>query len=84
MSFIFKNADIIINIIGLRCPDSLMKTRKTIRQMNQGETLIIITDDYTTIKDIPKFCLYMKHTLLAESTINIPYHYLLRKGLNKN
>ncbi|MCL6413700.1 sulfurtransferase TusA, partial [Pantoea agglomerans] len=31
-------------------------------------------------RDIPGFCVYMEHELLAQETEQVPYRYLLRKG----
>ncbi|CUX97230.1 sulfurtransferase TusA [Candidatus Hoaglandella endobia] len=81
MSDIFTIADKILDVRGLQCPEPLMIVRKTIRDMNDGQKLVIITDDLATTRDIPSFCRYMEHALLAQSTEHFPYLYLLRKGL---
>lgn len=78
---LYNNAYQTINILGLLCPEPLMMIRKTIRDMNNGETLLIITDDPATIRDIPRFCRFMEHTLIAQQTDKAPYNYLLRKGI---
>ncbi len=44
-----------------------------------GETLLIIADDPATTRDIPGFCTFMEHDLLAQKTEGLPYRYLLRK-----
>ncbi|AIM51741.1 sirA-like family protein, partial [Dickeya phage phiDP23.1] len=36
-----------------------MMVRKTVRQMEAGQTLLIIADDPATTRDIPGFCRYM-------------------------
>jgi len=48
--------------------------------MESGHTLLIIADDPATTRDIPGFCHYMGHTLLAQVTEQLPYRYLMRKG----
>lgn len=57
-----------------------MLVRKTVRTMHTGETLLIIADDPATIRDIPGFCLFMEHQLLAQQTQQLPYRFLLRKA----
>ncbi len=45
-----------------------MMVRKTVRTMPVGETLLIIADDPATTRDIPGFCLFMEHELVAQET----------------
>ncbi|ELR64170.1 tRNA 5-methylaminomethyl-2-thiouridine synthase TusA [Photobacterium marinum] len=56
--------------------------RKTVRKMAEGDTLLITADDPSTTRDIPSFCRFMDHTLLAAETDNLPYRYLIQKGAN--
>ncbi|MFS2221747.1 sulfurtransferase TusA [Pantoea sp. B65] len=81
MSDIFANPDQTLDALGLRCPEPVMMVRKTVRVMQEGETLLIIADDPATTRDIPGFCRFMEHTLLAQSVDAAPYKYLLKKGL---
>lgn len=74
-------ADQSINTIGLRCPEPVMMMRKAIRHMKRGETLLIISDDPATTRDIPNFCRFMDHTLIKKETNTIPYYYLIRNGV---
>ncbi|MGV3344604.1 sulfurtransferase TusA [Enterobacteriaceae bacterium LUAb1] len=80
MSDIFATPDHQLDTLGLRCPEPVMMVRKTVRDMLQGETLLIIADDPATTRDIPGFCQFMEHTLMAQETDNPPYRYLLKKG----
>lgn len=81
MSDLFANTDHTLDAMGLRCPEPVMMVRKAVRNMQNGETLLIIADDPATIRDIPGFCRFMEHTLLAQATDVTPYRYLLKKGL---
>ncbi|MBK4328948.1 sulfurtransferase TusA, partial [Enterobacter hormaechei] len=54
--------------------------RKTVRTMPVGETLLIIADDPATTRDIPGFCRFMEHELVAQETEALPYRYLIRKS----
>ncbi|RLM26687.1 sulfurtransferase TusA [Brenneria alni] len=76
----FANPDKTLDAQGLRCPEPVMMVRKAVRQMAAGQTLLVIADDPATIRDIPGFCRYMEHDLLAQVTGQLPYRYLLRKG----
>jgi tRNA 2-thiouridine synthesizing protein A len=77
----FNSADYQLDALGLRCPEPVMMLRLQVRKMQEGETLCIIADDHSTTRDIPSFCRFMNHTLLAQDTGSPPYRYLLRKGL---
>ena len=57
-----------------------MMVRKTVRNMQPGETF-----DYYRRRsgDDPRysgFCTFMEHELVAKETDGLPYRYLIRKG----
>ncbi|OIQ25091.1 sulfurtransferase TusA [uncultured Vibrio sp.] len=66
---------------GLRCPEPVMMVRKTIRTMADGEVLLIKADDPSTTRDIPSFCRFMDHELIAAQIDELPYLYLVKKGI---
>ncbi|MEN9534370.1 MULTISPECIES: sulfurtransferase TusA [Aeromonas] len=80
MSALFCDATHELDAIGLRCPEPVMMVRKKVRLMAQGETLLVSADDPSTTRDIPSFCRFMDHTLIASETEQTPYRYLIRKG----
>lgn len=67
---------------GLRCPEPVMLVRKTIRNMQEGEILLVKADDPSTTRDIPSFCRFMDHQLIAAQTEELPYQYLIKKGMD--
>jgi tRNA 2-thiouridine synthesizing protein A len=81
MNDIYTQAQHQLDALGLRCPEPVMMIRKTVRKMAEGETLLVIADDPATTRDIPSFCEFMDHTLIASDISKTPYHYLLKKGL---
>ncbi|MEZ8826228.1 sulfurtransferase TusA [Vibrio amylolyticus] len=66
---------------GLRCPEPVMMVRKTIRTMAEGEILLIKADDPSTTRDIPSFCRFMDHELVGAQIDELPYQYLVKKGI---
>ncbi|NOU51377.1 sulfurtransferase TusA [Pseudoalteromonas sp. JBTF-M23] len=76
----FSKADHTLDAMGLRCPEPVMMIRGMVRKMNNGETLLIIADDPSTTRDIPSFCEFMDHTLLAKEVEQAPFRYVLKKG----
>ena len=73
MSELFSTPDHTLDALGLRCPEPVMMVRKTVRTMPVGETLLIIADDPATTRDIPGFCRFMEHELVAQETEALPY-----------
>ena len=80
MQSLFSAADQHLDAMGLRCPEPVMMVRLTIRKMQAGETLLITADDPATTRDIPAFCRFMDHELVASETSQLPYRYLLKKN----
>lgn len=78
---LFAKSDRRLDALGLRCPEPVMMIRLEVRKMQDGETLTIIADDPATTRDVPSFCRFMDHTLIASATESLPYQYLIRKGL---
>ena len=79
-SSIFQQTDHTLDAIGLRCPEPVMLVRLTIRKIIRGETLLITCDDPSTTRDIPSFCRFMEHELIAKQVESKPYLYVIRKN----
>ena len=69
-----------IDVLGLRCPEPLMMVRLKMRKIAAGETLLVVADDPATIRDIPSYCRFINHELVASKTDDTPFKYLIRKG----
>ena len=76
----FESADYQLDAIGLRCPEPVMMVRLQIREMQIGQTLAVTADDHSTTRDIPSFCRFMEHELVASEAEGAQYSYLIRKG----
>ncbi|KGJ96735.1 sulfurtransferase TusA [Colwellia psychrerythraea] len=77
---IFQKTDHILDAIGLRCPEPVMMVRLKIRKIASGETLLIKCDDPSTARDIPSFCRFMEHDLIAKQTDTQPFLYVIKKN----
>lgn len=80
MESLFSSAHHTLDALGLRCPEPVMMVRLQIRKMQAGETLLIVADDPATTRDIPAFCRFMDHELLASDTSVLPFRYLIKKS----
>ena len=56
-----------------------MLLHNKIRDMAVGETVQVLATDPSTQRDIPKFCHFLGHELLAQDEAEGNYRYLLRK-----
>ena len=70
-----------LEAIGLRCPEPVMMLRLKIRKMSAGETLLVNADDPSTSRDIPSFCRFMDHQLIYQQVKQLPFQYIIKKGL---
>ena len=68
-----------LDTIGLRCPEPVMMIRKKMRELAVGDTLLVTADDPSTTRDIPSFCRFMDHELVATQVDSKPYQYVLKK-----
>ncbi|MCP3674710.1 MAG: sulfurtransferase TusA [Gammaproteobacteria bacterium] len=79
MSDPFEHYTQLLDATGLNCPEPVMMVRLSMRKMQVGETLLIIADDSSTTRDIPKFCTFMEQQLIHSEVESIPFRYLIKK-----
>ena len=80
MKDLFEQATQRLDAIGLRCPEPVMMVRLNIRKLAAGDTLLVTADDPSTTRDIPSFCRFMEHQLVAQQIDVLPFQYLIKKG----
>ncbi|MGB0496287.1 MAG: sulfurtransferase TusA [Kangiellaceae bacterium] len=71
---------LVLDAKGLRCPEPVMMIRKSIRSMEAGDVLLVLADDPSTKRDVPSFCEFMDHRLLAKDVDSLPLKYWVQKG----
>jgi tRNA 2-thiouridine synthesizing protein A len=80
MSIFELQADHQMDASGLFCPEPVMMLHNKVRDMADGELLEIVATDPSTERDIPKFCQFLGHQLVANTSANECFYYLIRKG----
>ena len=65
---------------GLLCPEPVMMLHKKVREMAAGDILRVLATDPSTTRDIPKFCNFLKHELVADAQEGDLYIYFIKKG----
>ena len=71
--------DIELDTIGLLCPLPVLKARKRLISMENGEVLLMLADDPASVIDVPHFCVESGHVLLSHEAKNGQIQFLIRK-----
>lgn len=74
-------ADATLDATGLFCPEPVMMLHNKVRDLAPGGLLEVIASDPSTQRDIPKFCLFLGHELVAQQIEADCYRYWIRKKL---
>jgi tRNA 2-thiouridine synthesizing protein A len=74
-----QGADNTLDARGLYCPEPVMLLHNAVRDMAQGELLEVLATDPSTQRDIPRFCQFLGHELVGETSANGEFRYLIRK-----
>lgn len=72
-------ADHTLDTCGLFCPEPVMMLHNKIRDISPGDVLEIVATDPATTRDIPKFCTFLGHELLAQEDSAGRYRYFVKK-----
>jgi tRNA 2-thiouridine synthesizing protein A len=73
-------ADHILDTCGLFCPEPVMMLHNKIRDISSGDVLKVVATDPATTRDIPKFCAFLGHELMAQEEASGEYHYYIKKA----
>lgn len=68
-----------INVIGLQCPQLLLKTKQALAQMHSGQILHIVANDPSAKIDFAVFADRSHNELLDSREENGIFHFMLRK-----
>lgn len=71
--------DHLLDAVGLFCPEPVMLLHNVVRDMKGGELLKVLATDPSTQRDIPKFCQFLGHELVAQEEVSGQFHYFIRK-----
>jgi tRNA 2-thiouridine synthesizing protein A len=69
-----------LDALGLLCPLPVLKARKRLSAMVQGDILHMIADDPAAIIDVPHFCAEAGHELVDYSESNGVLSFNIRHG----
>jgi tRNA 2-thiouridine synthesizing protein A len=75
-----ETADQTLDARGMNCPLPILKTSKKLGVMDAGQTLLVITTDPGSVKDISAFCDQTGNQLVSSKSKGEEYMFLLRKS----
>ncbi|MDR5899766.1 sulfurtransferase TusA [Halomonas vilamensis] len=70
--------DALLDTSGLYCPEPIMMMHNKVRDMTSGQVLQVVATDPATTRDVPKFCQFLEHELIAQETLGETYRYFIR------
>lgn len=71
-------ADECLDASGLTCPEPIMLLHRKVRGLQGGAVLKIIATDPSTQRDVPKFCTFLGHELLASEEQEGSFFFYVR------
>ncbi|HSC69067.1 MAG TPA: sulfurtransferase TusA [Cellvibrio sp.] len=74
-----EHIDKSLDASGLLCPEPVMMLHKVMRELDSGNIVEVIATDPSTLRDIPKFCLFLGHDLLEQNEADMQYVFYIRK-----
>lgn len=76
-----RNINRFLDAKGLLCPEPVMMLHKVIKEIDNGALIEVTTTDPSTLRDIPKFCMFLGHELIEQRTSGEEYIFLICKKL---
>ncbi|RLA47413.1 MAG: sulfurtransferase TusA [Gammaproteobacteria bacterium] len=72
--------DLLLDTTGLVCPEPVMMLHSAVRGLGAGKVIKVVATDPSTTRDIPRFCGFLGHELLAQEQLEQSYCYFIRCG----
>ncbi len=73
------NIDIELDATGLSCPMPMMKLSKSVKMMEVGQVIKMISSDPGSEEDVPKWVKRSKNELLESSKDGGDYIFIIKK-----
>jgi tRNA 2-thiouridine synthesizing protein A len=64
---------------GLSCPLPILKTKKSLNEIQSGQVLKIVATDPGSVKDMQAFANQTGHALISSAEADNTYTFLIRK-----
>ena len=74
-----SQTDITLDCTGLSCPMPMLKLGKTVKKMDSGKTVLMISTDPGSKKDVPDWVTKKSHTMVSQEEIGGKFHFVVKK-----
>ena len=68
-----------IDVVGLVCPLPVLRTKKALSEISNGQILCVKASDPGSMEDIPGFARLAGHELLEATEVEGAFHFRLKK-----
>lgn len=75
-----SNFDVELDTSGLNCPLPVLKARKALSTMSEGQRLHLIVTDPGANQDIPAFSKMTGNPLIDTNELDGKLHFIIEKG----
>ena len=75
-----SNFDVELDTSGLNCPLPVLKARKALSTMSEGQRLHLIVTDPGANQDIPAFSKMTGNPLIETNELDGKLHFIIEKG----
>lgn len=72
--------DLELDASGLMCPEPVMMLHNRIHDVPVDGVLKMVATDPSTTRDVPRFCQFLNHALVAEQHTEKLFVYYIRRG----
>ena len=73
-------ADQVLDAKGLNCPLPILKAKKALKSLADGNTLEVVSTDPGSVADFAAFCRTTGNELVEQNEVDGIYTYLIRKA----
>ena len=73
-------ADQVLDAKGLNCPLPILKAKKALKSLADGNTLEVVSTDPGSVADFAAFCRTTGNELVEQNEADGIYTYLIRKA----
>lgn len=68
-----------LDVKGLNCPLPILRTKKTLAEMDSGQVLRVLATDAGSLKDFPAFAKQTGNELLGQKEENRVFEFFLKR-----
>lgn len=68
-----------LDVKGLNCPLPILRTKKTLAEMESGQVLRVLATDPGSLKDFPAFAKQTGNALVEQREADRVYEYYLKR-----